>query len=188
MFGTFKLAHEHLNIIPVRSKALSARWSQVNVGTNHRAKVVLKSTAKSPDCWVKCLRIEHAYTATIVVEVPQDRRENPASRIVRFSLSIRVGSDIQVLAKNHPLLSQDLVQSFSGEKCFVVFRIISFHVQGLLLPKILVKCVKIGWSNQPLECLLCLLYTSRLIFWVFKHILIEDRNQCWSLLTLDFLL
>merc|ERR1719234_3076741 len=112
MFGTFKLAHEHLHIIPVRSKTLSARWSQVNVGPNHRAKVVLKSAAKSPDCRVKCLRIEHSHTATIVVEVPQNRRKHPASRIVRFSLSIRIGSDIQVLAKNHPLLPQDLVQCF----------------------------------------------------------------------------
>ena len=32
---TLKLAHEHLNIIPVRSKALSARWRQVDISTNH---------------------------------------------------------------------------------------------------------------------------------------------------------
>ena len=32
----------HLNIIPVGSETLSARWSKIDIGTNHRAKVVLK--------------------------------------------------------------------------------------------------------------------------------------------------
>ena len=36
----------HLNIIPVRSKTLRAWWCEVNVGSNHRAKVVLKMHCK----------------------------------------------------------------------------------------------------------------------------------------------
>merc|ERR1719357_2457816 len=114
MLGPLKLTHEHLHVVPVWGKALSARRGQVDVGANHGAKVILKGAAESPDCWVEGLRVEHPDAAAIVVKIPENRGKDPASGIVSLPLAIGVRGHVEVLPKDHlcslRILSRALVE------------------------------------------------------------------------------
>merc|ERR1712002_1413375 len=73
--AAFELEDEGLDVVVVRSKALGARRSQVNVGADEAAEEFLESGEHLPTARGVALRVQQSNGTALLIVIPNHRRE-----------------------------------------------------------------------------------------------------------------